>query len=112
MSSWRGSPSHSTLLIRHSAAAVRGVQNRAGQSQLAAPTKVGCSETLCTACNKASTTPARACLFMPAGKLAPSAPDSKLGYIRVATFSKQTAEKVRAALESLKAQVGLQAAVA
>ena len=49
---------------------------------------------------------------MPAGKLAPSAPDSKLGYIRVATFSKQTAEKVRAALESLKAQVGLQAAVA
>ncbi len=43
--------------------------------------------------------------LIPAGGLAPSAPNSKLGYIRVATFSKQTAEKVRAALEELKAQV-------
>jgi carboxyl-terminal processing protease len=38
------------------------------------------------------------------GRLAPDAPNtSKLGYIRVATFSKSTAEKVRAALEELRA---------
>lgn len=41
-----------------------------------------------------------------AGGLAPNAPDSKLGYIRVATFSKQTAENVGEALKELKAQVG------
>lgn len=41
-----------------------------------------------------------------AGGLAPNAPDSKLGYIRVATFSKQTAENVGEALKELKSQVG------
>ena len=42
-----------------------------------------------------------------AGKLVPEgSAHGKLGYIRVATFSKQTAEKVRAALQELKAQVG------
>lgn len=44
--------------------------------------------------------------MLPAGRLAPGSPESKLGYVRVATFSKQTAEKVRAALSSLKEQVG------
>ncbi|KAL4425371.1 hypothetical protein ABPG75_009387 [Micractinium tetrahymenae] len=36
------------------------------------------------------------------GNLAPADPDSKLGYIRIATFSKQTAEKVRTALTELQ----------
>lgn len=44
-------------------------------------------------------------LFHNAGQYAPDAPaSSKLGYIRVATFSRQTTEKVRAALQDLTAK--------
>ena len=42
----------------------------------------------------------------PAGQLAAAGSgDGKLGYIRIATFSRQTEEKVRAALQTLKEQV-------
>ncbi len=44
----------------------------------------------------------------PAGNLAPADPDSKLGYIRIATFSKQTAEKVQTALRELQQGVSFE----
>ena len=39
------------------------------------------------------------------GQLAPGSSEGRLGYIRVATFSKQTSEKVRTALLMLREQV-------
>jgi C-terminal processing protease CtpA/Prc len=39
------------------------------------------------------------------GQLAPGSSDDKLGYVRIATFSKQTTEKVREALTTLKEEV-------
>lgn len=42
------------------------------------------------------------CCCCCAGGLAPTDPDSKLGYVRIATFSKQTTEKVQTALKELQ----------
>ncbi|KAI3434885.1 hypothetical protein D9Q98_002939 [Chlorella vulgaris] len=48
--------------------------------------------------------PVDSALCSSSGQLAPGSSSSSLGYIRVATFNKQTAEKVRAALLTLREQ--------
>ncbi|EFN57183.1 hypothetical protein CHLNCDRAFT_9114, partial [Chlorella variabilis] len=48
--------------------------------------------------------PVDSALCSTSGQLAPGSSEGRLGYIRVATFSKQTSEKVRAALLTLREQ--------
>lgn len=45
------------------------------------------------------------CAPLAAGQLVPGSSGDKLGYVRIATFSRQTTEKVREALATLKEQV-------
>jgi len=88
-------PEGSRVVLTVKPHAERGVERGAGSSS---------TKEIALIRREIKINPVDSALCGTSGRYAPdAAPSSKLGYIRVGTFSKQTAEKVRAALNDLRA---------